>query len=180
MYTTSVNVIKQLWELSTVTEPLYNADDVWITGLLRNKLEMPDDMVVRPEEHAAKHYRGFENEDGTVKYEVNIDEWNEALKKRKNADFSCFFVSRIWTPGSNEAPRGLWRQKIAPKSAGNELISVVDKGAFGYSAETRLPLNPTLLAISPPCVRILAHQAYFPAPSLYVASPLSRLMEMLI
>ncbi|CAK8687556.1 unnamed protein product [Clavelina lepadiformis] len=81
MYTTSVNVIKQLWELSTVTEPLYNADDVWITGLLRNKLEMPDEMVIRPEEHAAKHYRGFENEDGTVKYEVKFDEWNETLKK---------------------------------------------------------------------------------------------------
>ncbi|CAK8687481.1 unnamed protein product [Clavelina lepadiformis] len=45
----------------------------------------------------------------------------------QNPAFSCFFVSRIWTPGSNEAPRGLWRQKIAPKSAGNELISVVDK-----------------------------------------------------
>ncbi|CAK8682495.1 unnamed protein product [Clavelina lepadiformis] len=81
MYTTSVNVIKQLWKLSTVTEPLYNADDVWITGLLHNKLEMPDEMVIRPEKHAAKHYRGFENEDGTVKYDVKFDEWNETLKK---------------------------------------------------------------------------------------------------
>ncbi|CAK8695832.1 unnamed protein product [Clavelina lepadiformis] len=81
MYTTSVSVIKQLWDLSTVTEPLYNADDVWITGLLRHKLEMPDEMVIRPEEHAAKHYRGFENEDGTVKYEIKFDEWDEALKK---------------------------------------------------------------------------------------------------
>ncbi|CAK8687500.1 unnamed protein product [Clavelina lepadiformis] len=42
-------------------------------------------------------------------------------------------------------------KEIAPKSAGNELISVVDKGALGYSAETRLPLNPTVLALSPPC-----------------------------
>ncbi|CAK8687625.1 unnamed protein product [Clavelina lepadiformis] len=83
-------------------------------------------------------------------------------------------------------PAVTWRlgdsggKEIAPKSAGNELISVVDKGALGYSAETRLPLNPTLLAISPPCVRILVHQAYFIAPSLYVASPLCRLIEMLI
>ncbi|CAK8687380.1 unnamed protein product [Clavelina lepadiformis] len=71
-------------------------------------------------------------------------------------------------------------KEIAPKSAGNELISVVDRGALGYSAETRLPLNPTLLAISPPCVRILAHQTYFMAPSLYVVSPLCRLIDMLI
>ncbi|CAK8687446.1 unnamed protein product [Clavelina lepadiformis] len=43
-------------------------------------------------------------------------------------------------------------KEIDQKSAGNELISVVDKGALGYSSEMRLPLNPTLLAISPPCV----------------------------
>ncbi|CAK8679821.1 unnamed protein product [Clavelina lepadiformis] len=58
MYTTSVSVIKQLWELSTISRPLlYNANDVWITGLLRDQLEMPDEMLIRPKEHAAKHYR---------------------------------------------------------------------------------------------------------------------------
>ncbi|XP_076816991.1 beta-1,3-galactosyltransferase 5-like [Clavelina lepadiformis] len=85
MYTTSVSVIKQLWELSTISRPLlYNADDVWITGLLRHKIGMPDEMLIRPKEHAAKHYRGFASRGATVKYEVNFIEWKDALKQLQN------------------------------------------------------------------------------------------------
>ena len=69
MYTTSVSVIKQLYEISKTRTPL-RTDDVWITGILRNILGMPSSMVVFPEPPIAQHkafiYRG--NKDPTKKF----------------------------------------------------------------------------------------------------------------
>ncbi|CAK8687222.1 unnamed protein product [Clavelina lepadiformis] len=99
---------------------------------------------------------------------------------RKNAVLVVSLFLGSGLPAATSRLEESGGKEIAPKSAGKELISVVNRGALGYSAETRLPLNPILLALSPPCVRILAHQAYFIARSLYVASPFCRLIEMLI
>ena len=54
MYLTSVSVIKQLHQLSKTAKPL-RTDDVWITGILRNRLGMPALMVVFPEPAIAQH-----------------------------------------------------------------------------------------------------------------------------
>ena len=44
-YSTSVDVVKQLFQIAETT-PYLRVDDVWITGVLRTKLGMPDEMVV--------------------------------------------------------------------------------------------------------------------------------------
>ena len=54
MYTTSVSVIKQLYEISKTRAPL-RTDDVWITGILRNIMGMPSSMIVFPEPAIAQH-----------------------------------------------------------------------------------------------------------------------------
>ena len=54
MYTASVGVIKQLYEISKTQQPL-RTDDVWITGILRNILGMPTSMVVFPQPPIAQH-----------------------------------------------------------------------------------------------------------------------------
>ncbi|CAK8679827.1 unnamed protein product [Clavelina lepadiformis] len=84
MYTTSVNVIKQLWELSTKSLPFYNVDDVWITGLLRQKLQMPSEMVIRPDQHAAKHYREFKKTNAKKVLKKFTQQWRSFLKTIEN------------------------------------------------------------------------------------------------
>ncbi|XP_076816992.1 beta-1,3-galactosyltransferase 5-like isoform X1 [Clavelina lepadiformis] len=81
MYTTSVSVIKQLWELSAFSKTYYNADDVWITGLLRHRLGMPNEMMIRPDQVVAKHYHGFENNDVNV---THFEQWDELRQKTDN------------------------------------------------------------------------------------------------
>ena len=54
MYTTSVNVARQLYEISR-THLLINTDDVLITGIWRNILGMPDDMLIETESKLAEH-----------------------------------------------------------------------------------------------------------------------------
>ena len=55
MYTTSVSVIRQLFEISRTQAPLLNTDDVWITGILRNILGMPSTMLIKSKPALAHH-----------------------------------------------------------------------------------------------------------------------------
>nr|CAB3262597.1 uncharacterized protein LOC100180747 [Phallusia mammillata] len=53
-YSTSIRVVKQLLAAARTT-PYLRVDDVWITGVLRVKLGMPDNMVIEPPEKIAFH-----------------------------------------------------------------------------------------------------------------------------
>ena len=82
MYTTSVRVIRKLFEISR-TESLLNTDDVWVTGILRNILGMPLSMLIKPEPVVATHnlnYRSFSKR--RLKYRL-IHEWYKTLHKFK-------------------------------------------------------------------------------------------------
>ncbi|CAK8692952.1 unnamed protein product [Clavelina lepadiformis] len=80
-YTTSVRVIRQLWEAS-LTSKRINTDDVFITGILRQKIGMPDEMVVPGISETCQHLDGFfENRFKTM--------WSERKKKFENKSI-CF------------------------------------------------------------------------------------------
>ncbi|CAK8692943.1 unnamed protein product [Clavelina lepadiformis] len=80
-YTTSVRVIRQLWEAS-LTSKRINTDDVFITGILRHKIGMPDEMVVPGISQTCQHMNGFiENRFKTM--------WSERKKKFENKSI-CF------------------------------------------------------------------------------------------
>lgn len=77
MYTTSVRVSNDLYEISRVFPDLY-LDDVWITGILRHKMGMPDDMIIEPDVELAIHYVGYT---GSEKYGVReyLLEWERQI-----------------------------------------------------------------------------------------------------
>ncbi|XP_076816314.1 beta-1,3-galactosyltransferase brn-like [Clavelina lepadiformis] len=80
-YTTSVRVIRQLWEAS-LTSKRINTDDVFITGILRQKIGMPDEMVVPGISETCQHLGGFfENKFKTM--------WSERKMKFENKSI-CF------------------------------------------------------------------------------------------
>ena len=54
IYSTSVRVVKQLFYLSR-SERIWHLDDIWITGILRLKLGMPDNQVVAPSVYYGIH-----------------------------------------------------------------------------------------------------------------------------
>ena len=64
MYTTSVNVARQLYKISR-TRSLLNTDDVLITGIWRNILGMPNDMLIKTDlkvvEHMSNHFGKLSN-----------------------------------------------------------------------------------------------------------------------
>ena len=64
LYTTSVNVVKQLYDLSRF-ETILRLDDVWMTGILRWKLGMPDSMVVAPKNPIGFHLESYKEPVGT-------------------------------------------------------------------------------------------------------------------
>ncbi|XP_076816315.1 beta-1,3-galactosyltransferase brn-like [Clavelina lepadiformis] len=80
-YTTSVRVIRQLWEASLNSKRI-NTDDVFITGILRQKIGMPDEMVVPGISETCQHLGGLkENRFSTF--------WSEQMKKIENKN-TCF------------------------------------------------------------------------------------------
>ncbi|XP_076815379.1 beta-1,3-galactosyltransferase 5-like [Clavelina lepadiformis] len=83
MYSTSVRVIRQLWELSRTLTPL-STDDVWITGVLRQKLGMPDQMVVASEPRAAEHFFGFSKSKTDGVRGFMSHEWDSIFSKFKD------------------------------------------------------------------------------------------------
>jgi len=83
LYTTSVRVVKKLFEISR-TQPILNTDDVWITGILRNVLGMPSSMLIKPDPVAATHnlhYEGFSRNRLKIRL---INEWYKTFHKFKH------------------------------------------------------------------------------------------------
>ena len=83
MYTTSVSVIKQLYYLSR-TKQLLNTDDVWITGVLRNILGMPEAMLIKPKPAIAKHIEFSKKFDNERRVKRLMGEWNTINEKLKS------------------------------------------------------------------------------------------------
>ena len=79
MYTTSVSVIKDLLKVSKTTKPIAT-DDVWITGILRNILGMPESMLVFPQPAIATHLDiyGRNNDDRATK--IFHNNWSNTYK----------------------------------------------------------------------------------------------------
>ncbi|XP_078483112.1 beta-1,3-galactosyltransferase 5-like [Ciona intestinalis] len=83
MYATSISVLSQLLEIGRSTRPLH-LDDVWITGILRLKLGLPDTMLVSTNHSLSVHLGGFSG---------------------MNAEKSLEVVRRQWAPIFNSLPK---------------------------------------------------------------------------
>ena len=57
MYSVSVEVARRMYDASRLT-PLLPVDDVWLTGILREKI-YPDTMVVVAQSRVVEHFMGF-------------------------------------------------------------------------------------------------------------------------
>ena len=58
LYTLSISIATKLYEASRTTS-FIPVDDVWVTGILRNKINIPDTMVLQARPRAATHFMGF-------------------------------------------------------------------------------------------------------------------------
>nr|XP_026694081.1 beta-1,3-galactosyltransferase 5-like isoform X2 [Ciona intestinalis] len=62
-YTTSVSVVSQLYTEALTSKVLGHLDDVWLTGVVRERIGMPDTMVIAPQTFYVKHRpSSFDNE----------------------------------------------------------------------------------------------------------------------
>ena len=57
-YTISIDIAKQMYKASRYV-PLLPVDDVWLTGIIRQKIYYYDSMVVAAKPRAAVHFMGF-------------------------------------------------------------------------------------------------------------------------
>ena len=81
-YTTNIKVIRQLWDASREVKPL-RMDDVWITGILRERIGMPRQYVRNLEVPVATHHYGFYN----VAKETIQENWSNLQEKFKHLRF---------------------------------------------------------------------------------------------
>lgn len=79
-YTSKADVISRLW-LFTKDEVIVRMDDVWITGVLRMKMGIPDYAVVQPFQYAATHYSGFRDKGDLRDKDFMKEPWAAATKK---------------------------------------------------------------------------------------------------
>ena len=66
MYTTRVDTVRQLWNEAKTSVVLHNIEDVWVTGVLRLKIGMPEEMLVVGQEKVAHDFTNFDKEDFTA------------------------------------------------------------------------------------------------------------------
>jgi len=88
LYTISVKITAQLYEESRLLQPL-SLDDVWITGILRNRLGMPDDMVIKISPPPGIHFDGYVGKDTDSKRVFMQKDWNNIFDKFKNTMAIC-------------------------------------------------------------------------------------------
>ena len=87
LYTSSVRVIHQIFVLSR-QEPTLRLDDVWLTGILRWKMGMPDAMVIAPKHKTGYHLETYKKDFGN--YAVNsVREIMESIFRAFEADSLC-------------------------------------------------------------------------------------------
>ena len=82
-YTTSVSVARQLLESSRSEKPL-RMDDVWITGVLREKIGMPRQYVKSFKPSLAKHYSGYAKFKSKARQVLVTRDWENIYKKFKH------------------------------------------------------------------------------------------------
>ena len=82
-YTTSVGVIRQLWKAAQTTKQI-RMDDVWITGVLREKIGMPRQYVRHLDTPIATHYSGFRGKIVNNRRDFMKDEWEKLRQKFSN------------------------------------------------------------------------------------------------
>ena len=82
-YTTSVGVARQLWEAAQKAKRL-KMDDVWITGILRERIGMPRQYVRKLENSVATHHFGFRTEKDKTNREKMREEWKAEQIKMQN------------------------------------------------------------------------------------------------
>ena len=83
-YTTSVKVASQLWNASRGVKPI-KMDDVWITGVLREKIGMPRQFVRQILPPLAKHYFGYIGSIANSKRTFMQKEWQRVIKQFENS-----------------------------------------------------------------------------------------------
>lgn len=86
-YSMSVRVMRQLWEVSR-KENLIRMDDVYITGVLREKIGFPRQFIKRLKNSLAVHYSGFRNILNGSRKDFMKNEWSPMNEKAKNKS-SC-------------------------------------------------------------------------------------------
>jgi len=79
-YTTSVGVVRQLWDAAQREKPI-KMDDVWITGILRERIGMPRQYIRKLDESVAVHHYGFRGTRDKTKREQMREEWGVEEKK---------------------------------------------------------------------------------------------------
>ena len=82
-YTTNVGVVRQLWNASKKIKPL-KMDDVWITGVLREKIGMPRQYIRQLNKSVASHYGGLNKKKNKTNRKKMLEEWNSLQKKFEN------------------------------------------------------------------------------------------------
>ena len=87
-YTTNVGVVRQLWEAAQGLAPL-RMDDVWITGVLRERIGMPRQYIRKLDESVATHHKGFSKALNMIKRDQMREEWETEKEKMKNLT-TCF------------------------------------------------------------------------------------------
>ena len=70
MYTTRVDTVRQLWNEAKKSVILHTTEDVWMTGVLRLKIGMPEDMLVVARKKVTYNFNNFDRENFTWYYEL--------------------------------------------------------------------------------------------------------------
>ena len=88
MYTTSVHLAGKLWEASR-WEPALTMDDAWITGILREKIGMPWQLLYKIEPSAARHNYVFSVRTEETTRKSMMEDWEKQFDKFKSKSM-CF------------------------------------------------------------------------------------------
>nr|XP_002131063.1 beta-1,3-galactosyltransferase brn-like [Ciona intestinalis] len=94
LYATSVHLVQQLYNES-LSDPLFSLDDVWITGIIRRRLGMPDEMLIKPKPYFGQHLNNY----AKVEKSSNIrdfmrKEWVELYQQLSDNDI-CRYQANI-------------------------------------------------------------------------------------
>ncbi|XP_076822332.1 beta-1,3-galactosyltransferase 5-like [Clavelina lepadiformis] len=88
LYTTSVAVVEDLFHASR-TEKTFHLDDVWITGVLRHKIGMPDTMLVKAKDGTGLHYSGYRGKQKDGVRNFMKEEWEDCIKLFNTTKILC-------------------------------------------------------------------------------------------
>ena len=98
MYTTSLKLAKLLWEASRWEEPI-PMDDAWLTGIVREKIGMPWQMVYKMDPSVARHNYVFSVRTEETTKNSMIKDWVRLYEKFQHKNI-CYcneknFISEV-------------------------------------------------------------------------------------